>query len=59
MLQWKQEGFGHLDTSVTMRAMIPATTLLSLGFEVLFASFLLGNVGMFRRSGGDLPSRNS
>jgi hypothetical protein len=46
---WYRAGFGALDTSVTMRQVIPATTLAMLGAQTLFASFFISILGLRRR----------
>jgi glycosyltransferase involved in cell wall biosynthesis len=48
--QWHKVLFGHLDPRVTMRLLIPATTLLVLGCQCIFGSFLLSVLSM--RDGG-------
>jgi hypothetical protein len=39
---WHDAGLGGLDPSVTMRSVIPAVVLLTLGIQTMFASFFLG-----------------
>ncbi|HVC95376.1 MAG TPA: glycosyltransferase family 2 protein [Pirellulales bacterium] len=39
---WHNAGLGSLDPSVTMRSVIPAVVLLTLGIQTMFASFFLG-----------------
>jgi hypothetical protein len=46
---WYRAGFGALDTSVTMRQVIPATTLAMLGAQTLFASFFISILGLRRQ----------
>ena len=43
---WQSVGFGQLDPRVTMREIIPATTLLTLGVQTIFASFFLSILGL-------------
>jgi glycosyltransferase involved in cell wall biosynthesis len=50
---WARVGFGHLDTSHTLRAAIPAVLAITLGFEVLFASFFLSMIGLRLRRRDD------
>ena len=46
MLSWGAAGFGALDPSVTMREVIPAAVLLTLGVQTVFASFFLSILGI-------------
>ncbi|HEV3003434.1 MAG TPA: glycosyltransferase family 2 protein [Pirellulales bacterium] len=39
---WHGAGLGSLDPNVTMRSVIPAVVLLTLGIQTVFASFFLG-----------------
>jgi glycosyltransferase involved in cell wall biosynthesis len=50
VLQWKSVHFGNLDYSVTMRWVIPGTTLTALGFQTILASFFVSTLGMKRRT---------
>jgi glycosyltransferase involved in cell wall biosynthesis len=43
---WRSVGFGALDASVTMREVIPAAVLLTLGVQTIFASFFLSILGI-------------
>jgi glycosyltransferase involved in cell wall biosynthesis len=43
---WRLAGFGHLDYSRTMRAVIPGVTLTALGVQTMFSSFLIGIMRM-------------
>ena len=43
---WSAAGFGGLDPRVTMREVIPATVLLALGVQAVFASFFLSILGI-------------
>lgn len=47
---WKDVGFGALNPRTTMRQVIPAVTLLTLGVQTVFASFFLGVLGLGRTS---------
>jgi glycosyltransferase involved in cell wall biosynthesis len=53
VLSWGAVGFGQLDPRMTMREIIPAAVLLTLGVQTVFASFFLSILGMER---GDAPS---
>ena len=46
--QWKAVHFGHLDYAVTMRWVIPGTTLTALGFQTILSSFFVSILGMKR-----------
>ena len=46
---WGAKNFGPLDYSVTMRLILPAALLLTLGVQTVFASFFLSVLGMRRR----------
>ncbi len=46
---WGAKDFGPLDYSVTMRIIIPAALLLTLGVQTVFASFFLSVLGLRRR----------
>jgi glycosyltransferase involved in cell wall biosynthesis len=43
---WGSAGFGSLDPRVTMREIIPAAVLLTLGVQTVFASFFLSILGI-------------
>ena len=43
---WQAVGFGALDPRVTMREIIPAAVLLTLGVQTIFASFFLSILGI-------------
>ena len=47
---WRQAGFGALDPMVTMREVIPASTLVALGVQTVFASFFLSILGIDQRT---------
>ena len=46
VLSWGAVGFGSLDPRLTMREIIPAAVLLTLGVQTVFASFFLSILGM-------------
>jgi glycosyltransferase involved in cell wall biosynthesis len=46
VLSWGALGFGNLDPKLTMREIIPAAVLLTLGVQTIFASFFLSILGM-------------
>ena len=46
VLSWGAVGFGALDPRVTMREIIPAAVLVTLGVQTIFASFFLSILGM-------------
>src|SRR5208337_180194 len=46
---WGAKAFGPLDYSVTMRLILPAALLLTLGVQTVFASFFLSVLGLRRR----------
>lgn len=48
--QWRAAGFGHLNYAITMRWVIPGTTLTALGFQTILASFFISILGLRRRS---------
>ena len=43
---WQTAGFGVLDPQLTMREIIPAAVLLTLGVQTIFASFFLSILGI-------------
>jgi glycosyltransferase involved in cell wall biosynthesis len=47
--QWWLTGFGQLDYAHTMRFVVPGATLVALGFQTVFSSFLISILGMRRR----------
>jgi len=49
---WRDLGFGDLPYQTTLRIVIPATMLLALGTQVVFASFFLSVLGLRRRAPG-------
>ena len=46
MISWQSAGFGSLDPRLTMREVIPAAVLLTLGVQTIFASFFLSILGI-------------
>ncbi len=46
VITWQSVGFGALDPRTTMREIIPATVLLTLGVQTIFASFFLSILGI-------------
>jgi glycosyltransferase involved in cell wall biosynthesis len=46
VVSWQAVGFGALDPRVTMREIIPAAVLLTLGVQTIFASFFLSILGI-------------
>jgi hypothetical protein len=46
VLSWRVLGFGALDPRTTMREVIPAAVLLTLGVQTVFASFFLSILGI-------------
>jgi glycosyltransferase involved in cell wall biosynthesis len=46
---WSGRSFGSLNPSETLRTVVPAVTLICLGFQVLFSSFFLSVLGLKRR----------
>jgi hypothetical protein len=46
VLSWQSVGFGALDPRTTMREIIPAAVLLTLGVQTIFASFFLSILGI-------------
>ena len=42
VVYWKNQGFGQLHPEILMRITVPAATLITLGIETMFASFLIG-----------------
>jgi glycosyltransferase involved in cell wall biosynthesis len=47
--QWWLSGFGRLDYAHTMRFVVPGATLVALGFQTVFSSFLISILGMRRK----------
>jgi glycosyltransferase involved in cell wall biosynthesis len=46
VLSWQTTGFGLLDPQLTMREIIPAAVVLTLGVQTIFASFFLSILGI-------------
>ena len=46
VISWQSAGFGSLDPRLTMREVIPAAVLLTLGVQTIFASFFLSILGI-------------
>ncbi len=46
---WGSESFEDLDPSETMRIVIPSVTAVAIGAELVFASFVIGVLGLERR----------
>ena len=46
LMQWQTVGYGELDPAQTMRQVIPAVLLMTLGVETIFASFFMSVLGM-------------
>ena len=47
-LKWQSTGFGALDPVSSVRQVVPAVTLLTLGVQVVFGSFFLSSLGINR-----------
>jgi glycosyltransferase involved in cell wall biosynthesis len=45
---WQQVDFGHLNTSVTLRKVIPSIVLIILGLQTIFSSFFMSVLGIKR-----------
>jgi glycosyltransferase involved in cell wall biosynthesis len=41
ILNWKATGFGNLETSTTLRLVIPSTTFIVLGIQTIFTTFFI------------------
>jgi hypothetical protein len=50
VVSWRSVGFGNLDPVVTMREIIPAAVLLTLGVQTIFVSFFLSILGIDNES---------
>ena len=48
-IHWWQSGFCRLDYSHTMRFVIPAVTLIALGYQTVISTFMCGLLQMSRR----------
>ncbi|MFN2508433.1 MAG: glycosyltransferase family 2 protein [Chthoniobacterales bacterium] len=49
VLSWSSHAFGPLDTSKTLRIIVPSATALMLGLQIIFSSFFLSVLGLKRR----------
>jgi hypothetical protein len=49
LYDWRLSGFGRLDYAVTMRTVIPGSTLVALGVQTLFSSFTVSMLGLQRK----------
>lgn len=47
---WQGIGFGHLNTSVTLRKVIPSFILILIGLQIIFSSFFLSILGIKRKN---------
>jgi glycosyltransferase involved in cell wall biosynthesis len=52
VVSWRSAGFGALDPVITMREIIPAAVLLTLGVQTIFVSFFLSILGIDEQTGG-------
>jgi len=50
LVYWGRRGFGDLSPGQSLRLVVPAATLITLGTHVIFASFFLSILGLKRRS---------
>ena len=46
---WKEKGFGDLSAAESMRISVPAATLIVLGIQIIFSSFLVNILGLKRK----------
>ena len=49
VVTWDRAGFGRLDYQEVLRIVIPASTLITIGFQTVLFSFFLGMLGLKRR----------
>ncbi len=49
LVYWGSKDFGALDTSTSIRIVVPAATAIVVGFETILASFFLSVLGLARR----------
>jgi glycosyltransferase involved in cell wall biosynthesis len=49
LITWKATSFGPLDTSKTLRIIVPSVTALILGCQIILSSFFLSVLGLKRR----------
>ncbi len=47
---WQQVNFGHLNTSVTLRKVIPSIVLIIIGLQIIFSSFFMSVLGIKRKN---------
>lgn len=47
--EWRLTGFGPLDYADTMRRVIPAVSLMALGYQTILSTFLCGLISLARR----------
>jgi glycosyltransferase involved in cell wall biosynthesis len=47
--EWSERGYGELNSTHTMRLVIPGATALTLGAQIIFGSFFLSILGLRRR----------
>ncbi|NNE35344.1 MAG: hypothetical protein HKN13_08915 [Rhodothermales bacterium] len=50
LMYWADSSFGSLDTSITLRFVVPSVTAIVLGFQVILSSFFLSILGLGRAS---------
>ena len=55
-IAWSRVGFQQLDPDTTMRQLIPAVVLLSIGVQTVFASFFLSMLGLHTSQRGHLEA---
>ena len=55
-IAWSRVGFQQLDPDSTMRQLIPAVVLLSIGVQTVFASFFLSMLGLHTSQRGHLEA---
>jgi len=47
---WGRHSFGNLDPFQMMRRIVPTTTILTLGFQIILSSFFISVLGLRRRN---------
>ena len=52
VVSWQSAGFGSLNPTMTMREVIPAAVLITLGVQTIFASFFLSILGIDNEADG-------
>ncbi len=50
LMYWGRRGFGTLSASESLRLVVPAATLITLGVQIIFASFFVSILALRRRS---------